>query len=236
MAPPEAASGQVKSALMLRSLWIRMIASASSGATVSTSTLSVHIPSGKGIVSVTNTFSIGDAWIRSSACPANTPCTAAAKIRRAPRSRKSSAAWRSVPTGRDDVVDDHRIPAGNVTDHFQHLGDLRSGSLLGDDGQAPTSTPAKFVGPHHSTSIRADHDEVRETQAPKMRGQNRRGAQMIDRDIEESLDRGRVQVDRQHAIGTSGGEQVRQELGADRLAPRPSSSPDARRRNTGSLR
>ncbi len=51
---------QVKRALILRSLWIRVTASASKGATETTSILSVGPFSGKGSVSVTRTLSRGD--------------------------------------------------------------------------------------------------------------------------------------------------------------------------------
>ena len=40
---------------------------------------------------------------------------------------------------------------------------------------------------------------------------------MVDRNVEESLDRRRMEIDRQHAIRTGGREQVGQQLGADRL-------------------
>ena len=38
---------------------------------------------------------------------------------------------------------------------------------------------------------------------------------MVDRDVEEALDLLRVQVDRQHAVGSGGGEHVGDQLGGD---------------------
>src|SRR5690606_11554509 len=90
------AKNQVKSALTLRPLCVRMIASARSGATLTTRTRPRPCE-GSGMVSVTITSSIAESSIRSSASAANTPWVAQTNIRFAPRSFSILAASTSVP-------------------------------------------------------------------------------------------------------------------------------------------
>ena len=47
---------------------------------------------------------------------------------------------------------------------------------------------------------------------------HRLGVQLVERDVEEALDLVRVQVEREHAVGTGGGDEVRHEARGDRHA------------------
>src|SRR3546814_7849556 len=49
-------------------------------------------------------------------------------------------------------------------------------------------------------------------------GQHRRGHQVVVRDVEEALDLVGMQVQRQHAVGAGGSDQVGDQLGRDRRA------------------
>ena len=53
-----------------------------------------------------------------------------------------------------------------------------------------------------------------------MGGQDAAGAQVVDGDIEEALDGRGMQIDGQHAVGARRGDEVGDQLGRDRLAPR----------------
>ena len=47
--------------------------------------------------------------------------------------------------------------------------------------------------------------------------EDRQGRQVVEWEVEVPLDLSRVEVDRDHAVGAGGGEEVRDQLGADRL-------------------
>ena len=68
--------------------------------------------------------------------------------------------------------------------------------------------------------VRAEHDEfvLRDVQAADVLGDLLDRVQVIDRDVEEALDLGGVQVEGEDAVGPGRGEQVGDELGDDRHA------------------
>jgi hypothetical protein len=71
---------------------------------------------------------------------------------------------------------------------------------------------------HHAADVRRDHDEVVVLLLPHFAEQHRRRINVVDRDIEESLDLVGVQVDRQHAMHADAGEHVGHHLRRDRDA------------------
>ena len=68
--------------------------------------------------------------------------------------------------------------------------------------------------------VRAEHHQVvlRDVQAADVSGEFLAGVQVIDRDVEEALDLGRVQVEREDAVGPGAGDQVGDQLRRDRHA------------------
>ena len=56
--------------------------------------------------------------------------------------------------------------------------------------------------------------------APDVGQQHRRGVHVVERDVEETLDLVRMQVDGQHAVGTDHADHLRRDLGGDRHARR----------------
>jgi hypothetical protein len=63
---------------------------------------------------------------------------------------------------------------------------------------------------------------------------DRRGEQVVGRDVEEALDLAGMQVERQHAVGAGLGDQVGDQLGRDRRAARRRGDPAGHSRNRGS--
>ena len=81
---------------------------------------------------------------------------------------------------------------------------------------------AELVGvdlrPLHVPDVRRDEHHVRQLQALEPLHQHRPGVQVVDRDVEEPLHLGRVQVDRHDAVGPGALDQVGDQLGRDRRA------------------
>ena len=103
-----------------------------------------------------------------------------------------------------------------------HLGDLvRPDAPLVDDGEIGVEALGEGTGPFHAAGIgRDDRDVVAAEPLAEMAEEDRRGVHVVDRDVEEPLDLARVEIDGEHPRGTGGGDEVRDELGADRYAGR----------------
>src|SRR6266446_3169087 len=121
----------------------------------------------------------------------------------------------------DHVVDDDRHPAVHLADDL-HLGDLvRARAPLVDDGEV--GVQAFGEGPRTLDAARVGRDDghVAPPDPPaEVLEQHGGGVDVVDRHVEEALDLAGVQVDRQHARGAGGGDQVGHQLGADRHARR----------------
>ena len=63
--------------------------------------------------------------------------------------------------------------------------------------------------------IRGDHDEVRQLFADNLFTQDRQGIQVVHREVEEALDLGGVQVQRDHTIGSGHFDRIGADTGSD---------------------
>ena len=72
--------------------------------------------------------------------------------------------------------------------------------------------------PLHAARIRRDDRQIGQIQLAEVAHQHRAGEEVIDGNIEEALNLGGVQIDKQGAIGACGRQQVGDELGADGYA------------------
>ena len=117
--------------------------------------------------------------------------------------------------GVDHVVDDDGVASLDVADDVHDLADVGRRPALVDDRQA--GAEALRVGARALDAAGVGRDDDRLLREALRRSSIRTGmrVQMIDRDVEEALDLAGVQVDRQHAVGAGGGEQVGDQLRAE---------------------
>src|SRR5699024_4827823 len=73
---------------------------------------------------------------------------------------------------------------------------------------------------HDAADVGRNHDQVVVLLPPDVTQQNRRGVDVVDRHIEKALNLIRVQVDRQHPVGTGAAEHAGDHLGRNRHASR----------------
>ena len=125
-------------------------------------------------------------------------------------------------SGIHDVVHQHAGLAFYVTDDVHHRGDIGARTALVDDGQVGiVEALGHGTCAHHATHVGRHHDQVfRAVSAPDVGKQQRRGVNVVHRDIEEALDLVGVQVNRQHAVGVDRAEHLGRHLGRDRHARR----------------
>lgn len=118
----------------------------------------------------------------------------------------------------DDVVDHDRDLAGDVADHVGGH-DLAALPPLVHEDQGKPEAFGVPVGQLDPPGVGRDHGGVPE-QAPgsQVVGQHRHGRQRVDRNVEEALDGGGVDVDEDHPAGAQGLQGGGHDLGADRLA------------------
>ena len=89
----------------------------------------------------------------------------------------------------------------------------------------------------HAADVgRDDHDVAAGEAVVDVAAEQRGGVEVVDRDVEEALDLAGMQIHRQHAVGAGFGDQVGDELGADRACAGRLSGPAGRSRNRGSRR
>ena len=92
-------------------------------------------------------------------------------------------------------------------------------AALVDDGEVAVQPRRQQPRAQHAADIgRYDHDVAPLVALLDVEREQRRGIQIVHRDVEEPLDLGGVQIHRQHAVGAGFGDQVGDELGADRRA------------------
>src|SRR5262249_31791403 len=87
-----------------------------------------------------------------------------------------------------------------VTDDIHHLRNVCLDSPLVDHCEFRVQTLSKRPGALNTSGIRRDDRQIRKGQFLKIFHQHRSGEEMVDRDIKEALNRGRMQVYRQQAI------------------------------------
>ena len=118
----------------------------------------------------------------------------------APRSLRSSAASASVPPV--EIMSSTMtagLPQTSPTISSASVTSW-SGMPLRDDRQRPPGPPSQLFGASDAARVRADDGEVRRPWRLIWRA-DWRGAQVVDRNIEEPLDGRRVQIHGQDAVG-----------------------------------
>src|SRR5205814_1319756 len=147
-----------------------------------------------GMVSVTMSSSMLEWARRGMAGPESTGWVAQASTSGAPAPRTASAAAESVPavsTMSSTMTATRPSTSPMICISATSFG--RARRVGRDDGHvAPPDPPAEVLEQHGG------------------------GVDVVDRHVEEALDLAGVQVDRQHARGAGGGDQVGHQLGADR--------------------
>ena len=119
------------------------------------------------------------------------------------------------PARIDDVVDKDTVAARHVADDVHHLALARTVTALVDDGQRCVVEPlGQRTGAHHTAHVgRHDHQVLIAIPRLNVRGHDGRGEQIVGRDVEETLDLARMQIDCKNAVGACLGNQVRNQLG-----------------------
>src|SRR6188768_528833 len=121
----------------------------------------------------------------------------------------------------DHVIDDDAIFAGDVTDDVHHLAHVGAFATLVDDGQGRTQTLGVRARALHAARVRGDeHGILVEARLQVVLEEYRQGVQVIERDVEKTLNLAGVQVDGEHARDARRNQQIRDQLGGDRRARR----------------
>jgi len=121
------------------------------------------------------------------------------------------------PGGGDQVVEHQDGFAFDIADDV--AGDDFGAALAAfvDDRQVAAEHVGVHVGGFDIADVGADQHDLAELIADRLDvlDEDRHGEHVVDGDVEKALDLGGVQIERQHAIGPRGGDQVRHELGGD---------------------
>src|SRR5258706_14332161 len=127
---------------------------------------------------------------------------------------------RERAAGADGVLDDDGLLALHVADDVHDLADVRRRAALVDDREARTEPLRERAGALDAAGIRRDDDRAlaAEPEDAKLLDQDRHRIEVIERDVEEALDLTGVEIERAGAIRARRGDEVRDELRADRRA------------------
>ena len=108
----------------------------------------------------------------------------------------------------------------DVADDVHHFRFARPLAALVDDGERRVEALGERAGAHHAADVgRDDHDVLAAVvMGLDVAHHDRRGEQIVGRDVEEALDLAGVQIDGQHAVGAGAGDEIGDELGRDRRA------------------
>ena len=119
----------------------------------------------------------------------------------------------------DDIVDQDAATPRDIADDVHHLGNTGALAAFVDDREVGVEASGDVPGAHHAPDIGGDDDEfLPGVTISNVLHQNRRGEQVIGRDVEEALDLAGVEIEGQHSVGAGCGNHVRDELGRDRGA------------------
>ena len=118
----------------------------------------------------------------------------------------------------DDVVDDDHVPVLDVADDVQDLDLVLPLAPLVDDGELGAEPLGEGARALDAAGVRRDDGQRVEARVADRVEEDRRREEVVDRDVEEALDLGGVQVDAEHAVGARGRDQVGDQLGGDRDA------------------
>src|SRR5690606_19097110 len=90
--------------------------------------------------------------------------------------------------GVHDVVHDDAGTVGDVADDVHDLGDIGLGPPLVDDGEVGVELLGQCTCTHHAADIGRHHDQVFVVALPQVAEQDGRGVDVVDRNVEETLD------------------------------------------------
>ena len=137
----------------------------------------------------------------------------------APFSSKRVGGVEQRAAGIDDVVDQDADAAVDLADDVRHFGLARPLAPFVDDGERRIDALGEPARAHHAADVRRDHDDFVEVETLlDVAHHDRRGKQIVGRNVEEALDLPGMQIEREHAVGAGMGDEIGDELGRDRRA------------------
>src|SRR5690242_1607723 len=105
--------------------------------------------------------------------------------------------------------------AGDVADDVQHLGHVHVCAAFIDDGQGGVHALGEGAGAFDAAGVGADDDEVFAGEVIEGFDEDGGGEEVVDRDVEEALNGGGVEVEGEDAVNAGGFEQAGDEFGGD---------------------
>ncbi len=109
----------------------------------------------------------------------------------------------------------------DVADDVHDLGDAGPLAALVDDREVGIEPPRDGARADDAADIGRHDDEVLAVIAVlDVLDEDRRGVEVVGRDVEEALDLPGMEIERQHAVGAGGGDHVGDQLRRDRRARR----------------
>src|SRR5690606_14146156 len=120
----------------------------------------------------------------------------------------------------DHVIHDDAVAALDVTDDVHDFGHVGTRPTLVDDGQVHFQTLGQRARAHHAADIGRHHHEVIHVALPDIAQQYRCGIDVVDGNIEETLDLVGMQVQGQDAVYTGDLQHIRHHFGRNRDARR----------------
>ena len=125
---------------------------------------------------------------------------------------------RQSPGGVDDVLNHDRRLALHLADDLHRLLHVFPNPALEDDRQRQVQPVRQLLAALHGAVVGRHHHGVGQSLVPHIVREQGHGAQMIDGNVEESLDLPGVEIHRQHAMGPSRHQQVGHQAAGDRFA------------------
>ncbi len=117
--------------------------------------------------------------------------------------------------GIDDVVDDDGVLVFHVADDVHQLGHVRRRPFLVGDGQVGVQLAGEQPRPFHAAGVGRNDHQVSQFHFLEMGDKNRQGHEVVDRDVEKTLDLGGVKVDGQDPGETGRFQQVGEQARRD---------------------
>ena len=117
--------------------------------------------------------------------------------------------------GLGDVVHQQDVAAVDLADDVDRLDPGGALALLGHEAEGGAEDVGVGGGHLHAADIGREDDQVVAALGREILEEDRRGEEVVHRDVEEALDLLAVQIHRQDAVGAGGDEQVGHELGGD---------------------
>ena len=152
---------------------------------------------------------------------------------RAHRLRRRAERARGV----DHVVDDHGRAVVDLADDLHLADDVGPDAPLVDDGEVGIEPLGERAGALHAAGIGRDDRDLAAAEAlAQILEQHRRGVDVVDRNVEESLYLAGVEIDREHPRRPGRSDQIGDQLRADRAPAARPFDPAAHSRSTGSRR